>query len=311
MTGDLLAGLLLSQIIYWYLPNKSGDSKLRVKKEGHYWIAKSHDEWYEEIRFSRRNFDTAIKKLVQLNLIQKQIFRFSGTPTIHIRLIEENFFELWTSTIEKAKSKDYQKDQEAAPTLDLYEPHKSEEAAPAMDLYEPHKSICTNRTNPFVRNEQIINIENYKEDFKEIKEEDEYIMASFSSYKKILNFFKKQNNENHITIIQQHFLEKLKNYKIDENMGYRILEEIGDLNQYSIEAINNVFKKSMVRVRSQGIIHLPRWFTTTLKNEDFQLQQSEIERREIEDTNRKYGIGSINRKNPAKLADPAGLQNKF
>jgi len=308
MTDDLLAGLLLSQIIYWYLPNKTGDSKLRVKKEGIYWIAKSHDEWYEEIRFSRRNFDTAIKKLVQLNLIEKQIFRFSGTPTIHIRLIEENFFELWTSTIEKSKNKGREKQEEPAPTLDLYESHKSEEPAPTLDLYESHKSICTNRTNPFVRNDQIINIENYKEDFKEKREEeDEYILASFSNYKTVFNFFKKQNHGKSITIIQHKFLESLKKYKIDENMGSRIIEEIGDLNLYNIDAINNTFKKSIVRVRSNGIMNLPRWFKTTLQNEDFQVQQSEIERREIEETNRKVGIRSGNGKNPAKLADPAGF----
>ena len=31
--GDILAGLLLSQIIFWNLPGKDGRSKLRVQKE--------------------------------------------------------------------------------------------------------------------------------------------------------------------------------------------------------------------------------------------------------------------------------------
>jgi len=41
MADDLVAGLLLSQIVYWYLPSKEGRSKLRVFKDGYYWIAKT------------------------------------------------------------------------------------------------------------------------------------------------------------------------------------------------------------------------------------------------------------------------------
>ena len=93
ITGDLLAGLLLSHIIFWHFSENKSDSKL-IEKQGYLWIAKSHDEWYEEIRFTRKNFDTAIKKLVQLKLVEKRIYKFSGTPTMHVRLIEEWFWEL-------------------------------------------------------------------------------------------------------------------------------------------------------------------------------------------------------------------------
>ena len=35
IAGDLIAGILLSQIVYWHLPSKrDGQTKLRVKKEG-------------------------------------------------------------------------------------------------------------------------------------------------------------------------------------------------------------------------------------------------------------------------------------
>ncbi|MGR5969540.1 hypothetical protein ACT7C1_21335 [Bacillus paranthracis] len=33
ITDDLIAGILLGQIVYWYLPNEQGKSKLKVKKE--------------------------------------------------------------------------------------------------------------------------------------------------------------------------------------------------------------------------------------------------------------------------------------
>ena len=92
LAGDLVAGLLLSQIVYWHLPNKeTGETKLRVEHEGHLWIAKGREDWWEEIRISPKQFDRASKILVDKGLIEKRTFKFEGNPTIHVRLIWENF----------------------------------------------------------------------------------------------------------------------------------------------------------------------------------------------------------------------------
>ena len=86
VAGGVMEGILLSQIVYWYLPSHNGNSKLRIKKNGHFWIKKTKEEWYEEIRFSRKNYDTAIKKLEKQNLVVKEIFKYDSTPSSHIRL---------------------------------------------------------------------------------------------------------------------------------------------------------------------------------------------------------------------------------
>ena len=39
ISGDVIAGLLLSQIIFWNLPDKKGDTKLKVLKKGKRWLA--------------------------------------------------------------------------------------------------------------------------------------------------------------------------------------------------------------------------------------------------------------------------------
>ncbi|GAJ09042.1 unnamed protein product, partial [marine sediment metagenome] len=52
ITGDLIAGLLLSQIIYWHLPNKDGETKLRVIKKNRPCIAKARHDWWDEARIS-------------------------------------------------------------------------------------------------------------------------------------------------------------------------------------------------------------------------------------------------------------------
>src|SRR5262245_57447695 len=48
MAGDLVAGVMLSQIIYWHLPNRDGYAKLQVQREGKRWLAKGRADWWEE-----------------------------------------------------------------------------------------------------------------------------------------------------------------------------------------------------------------------------------------------------------------------
>lgn len=86
ITGDLITGLILSQIMYWYTPDSEGKTKLRVKKKGELWLAKSRTDWYKELRVSPKLADKAIKRLLELGLIEKKLFKFCGTPTVHIRI---------------------------------------------------------------------------------------------------------------------------------------------------------------------------------------------------------------------------------
>jgi hypothetical protein len=95
MTHDIVAGLMLSEIVYWHLPSKRGENKLRVQKQGEWWIAVSRAEWWDRIRLSPRQADTAIKKLIDCNLIEKRLFKFDGQPTVHVRLLWDNFLTLF------------------------------------------------------------------------------------------------------------------------------------------------------------------------------------------------------------------------
>lgn len=106
MAGDIVAGVILSQIVFWYLPDKEWRSKLRVYRDGYLWIAKSRSAWEEEegIPISPRQVDRALTILKKAGLVKTVIHRFSGVPTIHIRLTEK-FLEEWhrihTERIEK------------------------------------------------------------------------------------------------------------------------------------------------------------------------------------------------------------------
>ncbi|WP_290756937.1 MULTISPECIES: hypothetical protein [unclassified Exiguobacterium] len=93
MTGDLLSGILLGQIVYWHLPSKDGRSKLRVQKEGKLWLAKGRADWYDEIRITPKQFDRAIKILVEKGFIETRLFKFDGSPMVHIHLHPEHVID--------------------------------------------------------------------------------------------------------------------------------------------------------------------------------------------------------------------------
>lgn len=106
---DVMAGIMLSQIVYWYLPSREGKSKLTIKKQDkktkdtHFWIAKSRDEWYEEIRFSKNNVITAMKKLEEKQIIFRQDNMFDGKRTAHIRLNFPVFLNMLNEEMAKHK----------------------------------------------------------------------------------------------------------------------------------------------------------------------------------------------------------------
>ncbi len=97
--GDLAAGVALSQIVYWHLPTKKGETKLRVSQAGHDWIAKRRADWWNECRLKEKRLDRALVVLSQrslkakvhpsqpsVNLIEKRTFKFDGEPTVHVRI---------------------------------------------------------------------------------------------------------------------------------------------------------------------------------------------------------------------------------
>jgi len=76
ITGSITASILLNQIIYWW--NKSGKRKFYKFTEpcGHK-LYKKGDSWCEELGFTKRQFNTAIKKIAfkrgkTKNLIKKE-----------------------------------------------------------------------------------------------------------------------------------------------------------------------------------------------------------------------------------------------
>lgn len=85
----LEASLLLAQVAYWFKPSKTGKSKLRVKREGKLWIAKSHEAWQREVNLSPWGVRCALRTLVRDGYVERRKWFFSGKTVLHIHLTEK------------------------------------------------------------------------------------------------------------------------------------------------------------------------------------------------------------------------------
>lgn len=84
--GNLHDGLIFSQIMYWYTPSKHGKTKLDAFKEGYWWLAKAYTDWWDECRINEHTARKAIDRLKKRGFIRTKIYRFNGTPKIHLRV---------------------------------------------------------------------------------------------------------------------------------------------------------------------------------------------------------------------------------
>ncbi len=130
MAGDLVAGVVLSQIVYWHLPNRDGQARLQVQREGKRWLAKGRADWWDECRVSPKQADRALQILEARGLIEVRLFQFGKAPTKHVRILPEGFLRAWRA--ELTRSTDAAGPEEAAPS----------------DFPQRAKSISTKGRNP-------------------------------------------------------------------------------------------------------------------------------------------------------------------
>lgn len=119
VADDLVAGVLLSQIAYWFLPSKEGKTKLRVQKDGFLWLAKGRDDWWEECRIKPRQFDTAVNKLIEKQIVIKTTYKFDGNPMIHIRINWRVFLSLLKIELDKLEILEDDSNMDNAENLDF------------------------------------------------------------------------------------------------------------------------------------------------------------------------------------------------
>jgi hypothetical protein len=102
MAGDLVAGIVLSQIVYWHLPSREGKARLQVEREGQLWLAKARTDWWAECRVSPKQADRTLDLLRAKGLIEVRLFKFGPAPTKHVRIVHDAFLTAWREQLELA-----------------------------------------------------------------------------------------------------------------------------------------------------------------------------------------------------------------
>lgn len=99
IAGDLVSGILLSQIVYWHLPSKRSESRLRIQRDGRYWLARKDKDWWDELRLTADQVRRARKVLSDKKIIECRNFKFGGTPQLHYAINQEQYLKAYESAI--------------------------------------------------------------------------------------------------------------------------------------------------------------------------------------------------------------------
>lgn len=89
ITGNLNAGILLSKIVDFNI-----DRTALIKRDNKLWLAKNRNDWKEEAYLTEYQYDTAIKILKKMGVVQTKIFKLRGAPLTHTHLNKETLLDL-------------------------------------------------------------------------------------------------------------------------------------------------------------------------------------------------------------------------
>jgi hypothetical protein len=270
IADDLIAGVLLSQIVYWFLPGKDGKTKLRVKKENHYWLVKGRKDWFSECRIRARQYDTAIGKLIQKGIVETRVYKFNGEPKTHVRILWNRFLFLLQKELEKLYfSPEASVDQKSIHREKAYR-EGGTDTDDARFFYDCgiYESVNTDlQPGELKIAETVISLtESTTESTeKRKKEEEEYLPTS--SY----------------SIFQQELIEQCLRRKIPRAEILEILKELGEA-PYTIYALLSTFEKVMKKYERGEISCFSRYFVSVLLREQsrFEYVQTRRERQKEE-----------------------------
>jgi hypothetical protein len=101
MTGDFIAGYVLSRLIYWHGDaEKTGDPRMKIEREGHLWMARSYEQWFLECRLTKSQIMRVYNILENLGLIETRTWKFAGDTVVHVRIIHDAFMLAWDAAVD-------------------------------------------------------------------------------------------------------------------------------------------------------------------------------------------------------------------
>ena len=136
ITDDLTTALFLNQVIYW---------SERTTSEDEYFYKKAED-WYKEIRITKRKLERVVKELKELNLIETKVKKVNGVPTSHYKVNFEKLEELILKQIEKNKEEESENPNNGNSENEQIEINKRGNGTPQKEGLEVHQRGKWNST---------------------------------------------------------------------------------------------------------------------------------------------------------------------
>jgi len=93
--GDHTSAIVLAHIFGWFTPNRSGQSKLSIKRDGREWMACTYTDWNSRLLIPERTMRRILKRLETKQLIVLSKFMWHGSETVHVSLNREKIVEMY------------------------------------------------------------------------------------------------------------------------------------------------------------------------------------------------------------------------
>ncbi len=97
--GDILAGLFISQVVFWELPSRDGNEKKVINMNGKYWIIKTAEEWHKETRLKEKQLLRCVEFWKEKKMIDVEVHHFMGKKSRYICLNRKKFVKLLVSSV--------------------------------------------------------------------------------------------------------------------------------------------------------------------------------------------------------------------
>ncbi|MEV2909467.1 hypothetical protein ABNF65_12660 [Paenibacillus larvae] len=287
LTGDAVSAAILNQMIFWAeLVNESDQEILnKIKayekigdrlnvanlkkqlKNGWFW--KAAKEMAEEIMFStRQTVDRKMRALVKKGFMECR-------PNPDPRYVT-NYYRVNLGYIQSELHK-------LGFSLEgyaLYEPQNKPEkntiCSIAQDdqyqiwgIAQDEQGVAQDEQG-VAQDEQVSNYQSLDVQSLDFEEEDVY-----TGNDPLIHILINTSGSKSVTIRHEAFLQNLTKYKIQDEFAIQVVEYMAsrnqDINNYSCDAIDKTFSEFVKRYDKIKVF--PRWFATTIKNKQFEVDQ--------------------------------------
>lgn len=94
VAGDVAAGVVLSQVVYWFRPDAQGRPRTRAVYDGELWFSQSYAEWEASCALSQKQMTRVLRALEAQGILRLRTITHNNSPRVLVQLCESRLVEL-------------------------------------------------------------------------------------------------------------------------------------------------------------------------------------------------------------------------